>query len=825
MGYRWACGAVAGVLLGTVLSVTPLLAQGASTGSEPLVPEKAGKELHAFHIVGSPPRIDGRLDDEVWTLAQAIDDMVQNEPDNMAPPRERTVVQVAYDDRTLYVAVQCLMRDPSQITTGLGRRDNAPPSDLMRLSFDARHDHQNAYVFEANPSGMQSDYLFYDDTRQSSDYDAVWDVRTTITSAGWIAEYAIPFSQMRFTVPAGDDRVVWGFNIRRDVYKTGEFDRWVATPRGAAGFVSRFGHLIFDDRLTPPRRLELLPTTLARREDTAAAPAEHSAAAGLDLRVGLGPATTLSATLNPDFAQVEQDPSVLNLTVFETFYPEKRPFFVEDSRTFVPPYNQMIMFHSRRIGRAPGRLRLAAGDREVSRADSTTILGAAKVTGRASGWTYGGISALTDAEYATVDTASGNPGGPITRTERLIEPRTSYNVGRIQRDLRSGTSNVGGIVTAVLRDGDASAFTGSGDYTLRWDRSRGSINGQWAGTHAPIGSLQRTGWGGVSNLNYGRKHFGVNTHVDHFSPTFRNSDLGFFASRVDKTAVNYGVNLMQPDPRGPFRQVNAWHFTNFGWNAAGLVFEKNTGAGVAFNFKNYWSAVVEGFRELERLDDLDTRGGPPIVKPGRWNYFTNMGTDSRKWWRAFVDASGGVDDAGGWSASIGPTLRLTPAPRVQTSVSTQYQPAYDVAQWITNVDVTGDGAADNVYGSLRRNVVSVTGRGTYAFSRDMTLEAYLQPFVAVGHYTDIRRLARPRSFDFAEAALSYNPDFNTKSLRSNLVFRWEYQKGSALFVVWNRSTLDPSRAGVFSPWKDLGDSFTGPGTNVFMVKLTYWMGL
>ena len=170
-------------------------AQRVSTATEPLVPEKAGKDLRAFRVTGTPPQIDGRLDDEIWTLADSRDDFVQNDPDNMAAPLDRTSMQIAYDDRTLYVAVRCFVRDPSRMTTGLGRRDNLPPSDRLRLSLDARHDHQNAYVFETNPSGMQSDYTFYEDTRLSQDYDAVWEVRTAITPEGWTAEYAIPFSQ------------------------------------------------------------------------------------------------------------------------------------------------------------------------------------------------------------------------------------------------------------------------------------------------------------------------------------------------------------------------------------------------------------------------------------------------------------------------------------------------------------------------------------------------------------------------------------------------------------------------------------------------------
>lgn len=818
--------AAIGVAIATGWAPAAAFAQSPSAGTEPVVPEKVGKELRAYRIAGEPPRVDGRLDDEVWLLADARDDFVQNEPDNMQPPRERTSMQVAYDDRTLYIAVRCFVLDAGTITTGLGRRDNLPPSDLVRLSFDPRHDHQNAYVFETNPSGMQSDYLFYDDTRMSPDYDAIWDVRTTITPESWTAEYSIPFSQMRFSVEAGE-RVVWGLNLRRDTYRTGEFDRWVPTPRGAAGFVSRFGHLVFDDRLAPPRRVELLPVMLAREEHASGDPVARSAAAGLDMRVGLGTSATLSATINPDFAQVEQDPSVLNLSVFETFYPEKRPFFLEDSRTFVPNFPQMLLFHSRRIGRGPGRIALDEDDTVIERPDSTTILGAAKLTGKASGWTYGGIAALTSAEHAIVDAEVTGANGEttMTRLERLIEPQTLYGVGRIQRDFRRGSSNLGALATAVIRDGDRDAFTGGFDYTLRWDQNRGSWTGIWAGSHAPFSDGMRAGFAGLSNFNYARKHIGVNGHFDRISPNFRNADAGFLSSRVNKTNINYGLNLMQPDPRGVFRSVYSWLYGSQSWNDDRLLFDNRIGNGVDITFRNFSGAYIEWARDFERLDDLDSRGGPPIVKPGVWGLWSGARTDSRKTWQVSGNFSMQRDSEGGTSYSIGPFLRLRPIQRLQALISSNYQQGDDVAQWIKNVDVDGDGVKDNIYGRLHRNVVSITGRATYAFNRDMTLEAYLQPFVAVGDYADLRRLARPRSFEFAPATLDSDPDFNNKALRGNLVFRWEYIKGSTLFVVWNRSTSDSTRPGVFSAFRDLGDAFGGDGTNVFMVKLNYWLGL
>lgn len=537
---------------------SPAFSQSSSASrAEPDVPEKKGKELRAFPVGDKAPRIDGRLDDEIWTAADRIEDMVQNDPDNMAATKERTVIQVAYDDRSLYVAARCYMTDPSKITTALGRRDTNLRSDMIRITFDPRHDHLTAYTFDVNPSGVQGDIMWIDDTRSSSDYDAVWEVQTQTTSEGWTAEFRIPFSQLRFNLEPGQE-TVWGFNVQRDIVGTAETDRWVATPRGVNGFVSRFGHLRFPTPPAPPRRLEFQPFVLGQQEHVSGVGFDNGLSGGVDMRMGLGTSATLSATVNPDFGQVEQDPAVLNLSVFETFFPEKRPFFTEDSRTFVLQYGVMPMFHSRRIGQRPGRFALQAGDKLIERPDQTTILGATKVTGKASGWTYGGLTALTDREYAKVDATAIDAGGreQVVQTERLIEPYTSFNVGRVQRDLFGGSSNVGAIATAVVREKDLDAYTGGIDYSLRWDKNKYNWTGHWVGTRAPISNVVKTGFGGVTNFSYNSKHLGIFGHYDHFDRNFKNSDIGFFQSRNNRQASFFGLNYVQPDPRKTYRRLN-----------------------------------------------------------------------------------------------------------------------------------------------------------------------------------------------------------------------------------------------------------------------------
>lgn len=808
---------IAALALAAPAAAQPAAPAGAVRG-EPAVPEKAGKEIEALYVGDTPPRIDGRLDDEIWLKAQAIDDMVQNDPDNMQPPTERTVVKIAYDNRSVYVAVMNYMKDASRITTALGRRDTFPRSDSIKITFDPRHDHLTAYTFDSNPSGVQGDMTWFDDSRSSTDYDAVWEVRTHIDQDGWTAEFRIPFSQLRFTITPGQP-VVWGFNVRRDIVHNAEMIRWVGTPRGAQGFVSRFGHVTFATPPAPPRRLEVQPFALARQQHVTATGSGQDLSGGLDVRMGLGTATTLSAAVNPDFGQVEQDPAVLNLSVFETFLAEKRPFFIEDSRVLVPNYPQVPMFHSRRIGQRPNRLAVPGGETVLERPDATTILGATKVTGKARGWTYGGLTALTDREYALVSTASGDT------TERLIEPYTSYNVARVQKDLFGGSSNIGGLGTAVLREGDVDAYTGSIDYSLRWASNKYTWNGQWSGTRSAVSGVMKTGFGGVTNFSYSSKHLNLFSHYDYFDSRFRNSDLGFFFGRNNKQQLSGGLSLGNPDPGKVFRRIG-WHsnlFTQF--NGDGLKLDEAYFMGVEGQFLNYSNFFIGAGRSRQAFDDLDTRGGPPIVRPGAWFIDSSASTDSRKRIRLSANAHFNGNREGGHSNSYNVSLNFQPSPQVQASISTGITSALDSAQWIRNADVTGDGVTDHVYGTLDRNVVNVTARSTYAFTRDMTLEVYLQPFVAVGDYRNFRRLARAKSYEFEPVVIDDNPDFNTKSLRSNVVFRWEYRRGSTLYLVYNVSNSDASRPGEFSPFRDLRSGFGAPGSQVLMVKFNYWLGL
>jgi hypothetical protein len=350
---------------------------------------------------------------------------------------------------------------------------------------------------------------------------------------------------------------------------------------------------------------------------------------------------------------------------------------------------------------------------------------------------------------------------------------------------------------------------------MRWD-------GHWVFTHAPgVGGVKTSG-GGVTNFNASRKNFNIGTHFDHFGRDFRVNDIGFFRTRANRNQAEGYAEVGQPDPWKIFRRFWGFSSYGYGWTDQRLNINDYLEAGLSWQFLNYWNFNFGGGRNGDVYDDLDTRGGPPIVKPGARFMFWNANSDSRKRWQLNLGGNVWRNDVGGSGGNARASVSFQPNDRVLASVSTNYSAGIDIAQWITNQDPDGDGVLDYVYGTLDRDVVDMTFRATYSFNRDLTVQMYLQPFVAVGDYDNIRRLARAYSFEFEPVAMAYDPDFNTKSLRGNVVLRWEYVRGSTLFVVWDMSQVDYARPGQFSVFRDLGGTFGGSATNVLMVKTTYW---
>src|SRR5947208_1459285 len=355
-----------------------------------------------------PLVIDGRADDAIWRTAPVIAEFTQFSPVEGGPARFRTEAQVAFDDHSFYVFIRAFDSEPAKISSVLARRDVRPPTDQLKIVIDSFHDRRSGYEFAVSPGGVKRDYAIYDDNNEDGSWDGVWDVATRVDSLGWTAEFAIPLSQLRY--PSSPTHT-FGFGVWRDIERYKERVSWPAYRPSQIGFVSQLGDLTGIDGIPAPRRFDVLPYTVAKNEPrptTARFDRHQSFTGGADFKYGLTSNFTLDGTVAPDFGQVEQDPAVLNLSVFETFLQEKRPFFLEGTGIYQFPVNSNQvntqgegLFYSRRIGRAP---QLGEDFGDAASPTSTTILGAAKLTGRsAGGLTVGALDAVTRHEVGASD--------------------------------------------------------------------------------------------------------------------------------------------------------------------------------------------------------------------------------------------------------------------------------------------------------------------------------------------------------------------------------------------------------------------------------------
>ena len=772
------------------------------------------RTLNAVRLEGVRPQVDGVLDDPVWQQAPVFTGFVQREPEEGQPASEQTTVQIAYDDEMLYVGVMAYDSDPEGIVSRLVRRDQWAEADWIQVSLDTHHDHQTGYAFSVYAGGSIYDSVIRDYGWDNDAWNGVWESAHRIGTEGWSVEFAIPFHNLRFS--SGGD---WGINIARYISRKKEQVFWVMIPRKESGWVSRFAHLEGLADIQSRRTLELLPYSVGR--STFAAGRELFGNAGADLRYGLSSNVSLNATINPDFGQVEADPAELNLSVFESFQEERRPFFVADSEAFDTPID---LFYSRRIGRQPSFHALPDGHNALDESESTTILGAAKLTGKtAAKTTFGLLTALAAREYVRIETTLVREGAPKHR-DFLVEPQTHFLVGRVKQDLFAGNSHVGLLGTAVQRDRARDAYTGGVDWTLKWRDNGYTFWGQLAGSLATVDDRRRGGLGNMAVLSKNSGWLRGELWWEAYSRHFEINDLGF-QWRNDFYTPWLWIQLRKEEDWAIFRR-NFYNFNRWGtWNFDRTNLQNGFDFNTHHQLKNYWWIHFDYYHTWRSFDDLDTRGGPLIVRPANDGFEIELESDDRFMVSGWVEFEWENNSVGSTHREVSGSIRIRPTSRFEISLRPRYSWDFNDAQWVENLDANADGEDDLfLYGALDSQTLDLTTRANILFSRDLSVEVYVQPFISAGRYAHFKALAKPRSYSFAKhPGPEKSPDFRNRSLHSNAVLRWEYKPGSTLFIVWSQFRDDESEVGAFRPGHNLRRSFIDEGTNIFLVKLNYWL--
>ena len=781
----------------------------------------------------------------------------------------------------------------------MARRDTSvPDSDLFVVYIDSYHDHQTSYRFATNPSAMKRDEIVtsgggggrgpggggglgggrggggaggFGDTS----WDPIWDVASTITDEGWFTEVRIPFSQLRFSP---DEEMVWGIQVERTIRRIAETAVFSFTPKLERGGVARYGHLTGLHGIGAGRKLEVLPYVGMSAEyvqqdpssqvvfnDPFRSGSDYFGRAGVDLKYLLGSNLTLDAAVNPDFGQVEVDPAVINLTAFETRFQERRPFFVEGAEilrygrggptgsTGRPPE----ILYSRRIGRRP-QGHVSSDAVYADAPASTTILGAAKITGKVGdGWSLGLIDAVTGREFAPYVDATGVEGRSV------LEPATNYLAGRVRRDTRAGETQLGMIATAVNRNLEdpelvgqlrSAAYATGVDLVHEWaDRGwktssafatsyiQGDPSAIVSAQEASARYLQRpdathlsvdptaTSMGGVyamADIQKQSGSFTAGVATAYLSPGYEVNDLGF-QTETERIVLDTHFEWSQPRPGSYFRNWTVGGGPDAKWNTAGERIHSHFNLNFNWQWLNYWGGSVRGAVRPASKDDRLTRGGPMARTPDEVQWSGTLRSDSRKAlsFGARYNASRFV--AGSWQHRGSINFTYKSGEKLELQLGPAVTRGYSAAQYVTSVAdplATSTFGERYVFAPIDQTTVSVETRLNVTFSPTLTLQVYVQPLISSGDYGDLAEFRTPDQYRFstygqdigtsvrqADGDYLIDPDgpgpaseftvsdrsFNLRSLLGNAVLRWEWSPGSTLFLVWQQTRTGRVEASEF----------------------------
>lgn len=870
----WAC---------YVLSLTAVFAQSSDT-----IPQRSA---HTVMMSASDiPVIDGVLDEDIWSEVVWESNFKQDFPESGAEPKQQTAFKVLCDEKYIYVGFKCFDTEPLKIVDRLSRRDGFE-GDRISIGFDSYNDKQTAFMFTISAAGVKGDELISSDGMGWDDsWNPIWLAKSVINTEGWTSELRIPLSQLRFSKASEQ---TWGLQVRRYLFRAQEGSMWQYVPREAPGLVSQFGTLIGIKNLEPQKQIEIQPYGVVKSE-VDNRPSDHpfkkdklQFAAGIAAKIGVTNDMTLDLTVNPDFGQVEADPAAINLDGFQIFFQEQRPFFVENNNIFDYGLSRSQagntfwsdnLFYSRRIGRSPSAYPSTVAGDVVDQPINTTILGAAKLSGKTkNGWSVGILESVTDNEYALID----NNG---IQSTQLVEPLTNYFVGRLKKDFNNRNSQIGGILTSTQRklDGSldflhSSAMTGAIDFEHRWKERSWYVSGNFIasqvnGSKQAIENTQRsfthlfhreeadhltfdgtktslTGTGG--HIKLGRSGNGAlvgEGGITWRSPELELNDIGF-QRQSDDIRQFYWIGYRWLKPFSIFNRVqvnvNEWLAYDFGGNRTLTAFNTNS----HFNFKNFWYAGFNINYTPVSYSYSELRGGPRfrfMPKIG-FNYFGQ--SDGRKNvvvnWGVSYDKSKNKTQTY-QEAWLG--ISLQPMNALSLRLQASYSKEFNQLQYVTQQTVLDKRAY--ILGSLDRETINLSLRINYTINPNLSIQYYGQPYVTSGAYAEYKHVINASSIELREKVQVYdpstvscnfennnyivdhdgngssdfefsNPDFSYLQFRSNLVLRWEYTPGSEFFLVWtmNNSTFGNRAENVFNALSD--QVFDANASQIFLLKTTY----
>jgi hypothetical protein len=845
-------------------------------------------------ISTEPPHIDGIFNEKIWDTVEWSGEFIQRIPYENKPPTQQTQFKILYDNENLYIAIRCFDTSPDSIVKRMSRRDGFN-GDWVEVNIDSYHDLRTAFSFTVTAAGVKGDEAITNDGDWDSSWDPVWYVKTGIDDLGWTAEMRIPLTQLRFSK---QDEYIWGLQVNRRLYREEEMSSWVFISPNATGWVHHFGELHGIKNIEPQKQKDIVPYIVGRYEhyekeegNPFADGKDLFGTLGVDGKIGVTNNLTLDFTVNPDFGQVEADPSEVNLTTFETKFSEKRPFFIEGSNILSlritggdGPLANDNLFYSRRIGKPPGReLELEDGE-YADTPESTTILGAFKLTGKTpKGWSIGVMESVTEREKAEIDLEG-------QRRKEEVEPLTNYFAGRIQKDMNNTNTRIGAMFTATNRElsdielentMNRASYTGGIDFNHQWKNKTYYLNFRTVFSHV-LGSEKaiyetqtsaphffqrddarhleadstRTSLSGIGGtIEYGRSgnsKWLYTTWITWRSPGLNINDIGYLR-RNDEIQQIIWVGFNQMEPFSIFRRfnLNLNQYSGFTFGPEKRYFGGNINA--FWTFKNFWDMGGGFSRDAKSISTETLRGGPSLLNDGSINIWSAINTDYRKKIQLYFEYSTYILDhktSAGNNYYLAASIQLSDAFRL--SIGPYVMKRTDKIAYVDNIDYLED--IRYVRGKINQTETSLTIRLNYNITPDFTIQYYGMPFISAGRYNDFKYINDSKADDVNDRYIQYaedqiifnsddniyeidedvngvtnysfeNPNFNVFDFNSNLIVRWEYLPGSTLYLVWSQRRNDTRSDGNFAFWSDAKDLFRTYPYDIFLIKLSYRFAL
>jgi hypothetical protein len=854
-----------------------------NTDSLKKISDKPLRIYNTSRLNTAKPLIDGVLNDSCWSTGEWASDFTQWIPNEGAKPTYPTWLKILYDDKNIYVAIRAFDGEPQKISRKAARRDDLS-GDMVGINFDSYHDHRTGFEFDITAAGQKIDLILTNPMVSDFNWNAVWSAKAGIEDSAWVAEFEIPLSQLRYS---NDDNQVWGMHCWRWIDRLQEESDWEPQSLTGPGMLYLFGELHGIEGLPRSRRIEIMPygsgklKTFEREADNPFAEKGRSwlGNAGLDAKIGITSNFTADLSINPDFGQVESDPSVMNLTAFETFYEEKRPFFLEGENIFSFDFDDVNLFYSRRIGQSPSYSPDLDSTKHMNYPDNTAILTALKFSGKNSkGLSIGVLQSLTANEHAQIDSASHD-------LKQDVEPLTNFAIIRLQQDFNQGTTILGGILTSTnrfIKDAQLNfinreAYTGGIDLLHQWHEKEFYIDAKIVGSNIKGHSdaikelqmssahyyqrpgidyinfdstlTQLSGYGGKIKIGKGSKGlWRYSTELNWRSPGLDLNDIGFMQTADIIKQVN-SLSYFINKPVSIFRTYSIGVSESNHWDFGARYLASGAGLSLYMEFLNKWALNTSLNYTSQMLDTRILRGGYAMLVPANWSDFFYLRTDYSK--KLFFDISGNLSASDNKSIrfySLQPGVSLMVTHTLKISVSVNYDNNFDRLQYVDTKKVQGE----NVYilGKISQQTLGSTFRIDYNITPELSIQYYGNPFASIGKYSEFKAVTDPESESYSDRYINLNPilnnenefeilnninakadykfgnpDFNFSQFRSNLVFRWEFRPGSQLYLVWSQDKTNFVQPGIDSIHDALVNIREVYPNNIFLIKFNYWFSI